>query len=243
MSYNGHIIKAKNLSNAWVQALKHIMYNGGDCLNLMVQIGNPSEREAQIDYAFDRMVRKYRLLPTRHVAYTIFPQRLYEIVNKERSKLYDRYNHGVYPIIKTQWGTYFKRMIDWPFAKEGTKINQIELIVSKLIRRKRIYKAAYTILICSPERNFGQPVGAPCLNYVALQMEPKYKSISLLAVYRNHDFVQRAYGNYIGLSDLQRFICEQSGFEVGGLTVLSSQAYIHSPPGRKELEKILKEIS
>ncbi len=239
---NGCIIKGKNLTQAWIKALTHIIENRGECLNLMVQIVNPKRTQSLIDKKYDRIVKKYRLLNTKNVANTIFPQRLYEIVNKNRVKLYEKYNNKMYPKIKTRWGTYFKRMIDWPFVEKETEINQLEFIISRLIDRKRIYRHAYTILICSPERNFGQPVGAPCLNYLTLQIDSKDKRISMLAVYRNQDFIRRAYGNYIGLSNLQSFICEQSKFKVGCLTILSSHAYISSSPSRKELEKFIKEI-
>lgn len=241
MSCGGHIIKRSNLSGAWVQALTHIIDNGGESLNLMVQISEPRTTEAETDGAFNDLAVRYGLLNARHVAYTIFPDSLYRSVNKERLKLYKTYNR-MYPRIKTQWGTYFKRMIDWPFTKGNTKINQLESIISSLVTRERIYRYAYTILICSPERNFGQPQGGPCLNYLTLQIDSKTRRINLLAVYRNHDFVKRAYGNYVGLANLQRFICEQSGFCVGCLTTLSSHAYVPSSPGRRELRAFLKQI-
>lgn len=241
MGCGGHIIKSSNLSEAWVQALTHIIDNGGESLNLMVQISDPRTTEGEIDGAFNDLAVRYGLLNARHVAYTIFPDSLYHRVNRERHKLYERYNR-MYPRIKTQWGTYFKRMIDWPFGKETAKINQLELIISKLISRTRVARHAYTILICSPERNFGQPRGGPCLNYLTLQINSKERRISLLAVYRNHDFIGRAYGNYIGLSNLLSFICEQSDFQLGWLTTLSSHAYIEPPPSRKELTQFLEGI-
>jgi len=59
-------------------------------------------------------------------------------------------------------------------------------------------------------------------------MEPsKPRTISLLAVYRNHDIVERAYGNYLGLGQLLAFLCTETGSSAGQLTCLSSHAYIN----------------
>jgi len=233
------MVAALDLSAPWIQGLAHIIENGGECLNLMVQISNPQTTHAKIDREYDRLVEKYALHKKKDVAYTIFPQSLYEkLAKKNRPKLYKLYNR-MYPRIKTRWGTYFKRMIDWTFAQNAKKINQLEIIVSRLKNRKRLYRYAYTIQICSPQRNFAQPVGAPCLNYITLQIDSDNHRINMLAVYRNHDYMQRAYGNYIGLSNLQRFICEQSKFKVGMLTILSSHAFAKSPPSRRELQKFI----
>ena len=48
--------------------------------------------------------------------------------------------------------------------------------------------------------------------------------VHLSAVYRNHDFISRAYGNYVGLGRVLRFVARQSGFPIGELTCLSSSA-------------------
>ena len=72
-----------------------------------------------------------------------------------------------------------------------------------------------------------RPRGGPCLNYLALQIEPgEPRTISLLAVYRNHDVVERAYGNFLGLGWLLGFLCGETNSAVGQLTCLSAHAYI-----------------
>jgi thymidylate synthase len=95
-----------------------------------------------------------------------------------------------------------------------------------------VYHAAYTIVVVRPKDSH-RPRGGPCLNYIALQLgrDSGSRTLSLLAVYRNHDFVQRALGNYIGLADLQAFLADQSGYGLGTLTCVSSRASLNGDGG------------
>jgi hypothetical protein len=48
--------------------------------------------------------------------------------------------------------------------------------------------------------------------------------VHMTALYRNHDFVKRAYGNYVGLGRMLRFVARQSGWPMGELMCVSSSA-------------------
>jgi len=54
----------------------------------------------------------------------------------------------------------------------------------------------------------------------------------------NHDFLERAYGNYWGLCNLLAFLAREVGGEPGPLTCMSSHAYVS---GRKTALKALVE--
>ena len=45
-----------------------------------------------------------------------------------------------------------------------------------------------------------------------------------LAVYRHQYFIEKAYGNMLGLSALLHFLCQQSGYEPGELVVHATMA-------------------
>ena len=49
-------------------------------------------------------------------------------------------------------------------------------------------------------------------------------AVSLLAIYRSHDFISRAYGSYLGLGRLLQFVAHESGFPAGELTCVSASA-------------------
>ena len=55
----------------------------------------------------------------------------------------------------------------------------------------------------------------PCLSHISLTLDEGV--VNMTATYRNQTFVSRAYGNYVGLSRLLRFIAKESGTEAGEL--------------------------
>jgi hypothetical protein len=74
------------------------------------------------------------------------------------------------------WGTYFHRMIN--YEKESSSVNQLENIVDAIKNRSRVNHAAFTIIIEKPGGETIKPLGAPCLNYVAIQIESNPKRIN-----------------------------------------------------------------
>ena len=87
-------------------------------------------------------------------------------------------------------------------------VNQLDNIINAINNRSKKHKAAYTIYIQKPGCETIRPRGGPCLNYIAVQIEKKETSeIGLLCVYRSHDFLERAYGNYWGLT---QYICQRT---------------------------------
>jgi hypothetical protein len=56
----------------------------------------------------------------------------------------------------------------------------------------------------------------------------------MLAVYRRHSYVTRAYGNFLGLARLLNFVAQESGHETGNLLVVTGHATVDAP-GRAEL--------
>ena len=76
-----------------------------------------------------------------------------------------------------------------------------------------------------------------CMQYIEL-LCPDRETVSLLAVYRNHDYFQKALGNFIGLGQLLKFICDQTGRQAGTLTCHSAHAYYQS--NKAELRSLAK---
>lgn len=66
-------------------------------------------------------------------------------------------------------------------------------------------------------------MGGPCLSHISFKAERGGK-LHLTAVYRLHYYVQRAYGNLLGLARLQTFVAEQAGLTVGSLVCHSTRA-------------------
>jgi thymidylate synthase len=225
-----YVIIEETFQEAWLSASRKLVGDGYARNNLIVQIENP----LVINTIFHERVKTFasahgRLSP-KTVAYTIFPHKLYQRVGNA-DDLYAAYNRprGLYDKIKTSWGTYFRRMTR--YEHDGTHENQLRNIVEAMRNRTKVYRAAYTIIIQKPGGETIRPRGGPCLNYLAIQLDGA-GSVGLLAVYRNHDFFERSYGNYWGLCNLLGFIAKESELDCGPLTCISSRAYIDGPKTR-----------
>lgn len=232
------VITAPSFQSAYAQAGSRLVDNAFSQWNLVVQITDPSAFCPHTNRIVDQFAQNESLITPKGVCYTIFPFRLQERT-PDRERFFQEYLDRFYPKVRkvernrrnfTSWGTYFHRMIAYPGENGGT--NQLENIIVSLRSRERHSHAAYTVLIAEPGSETTRPLGSPCLNYIAVQIDHSAKPrLGLLAVYRNHDFLERAYGNYWGLSKLLLFLSGETGFQPGTLTCISSHAYV---PGKKK---------
>lgn len=239
-------IQEESFQNAWLSASKHLQQNGWNARNLVIQIKTPSLFRVDFNNDFTVFCEKNSIIKPKDVCYTIFPFGLYNGADT-RNNLYNRYLNRFLPRIqrlvkkkkgRKDWGTYFQRMISYPI--NGSQINQLENIISAIISSKTVWSSAYTILIDRPGLKIKR-MGAPCLNYIAIQLENNTPvQMGLLAVYRNHDFLRRAYGNYWGLCKLLMFLCKETEFAPGTITCISSHAYIDII--RSKFKSFLREL-
>lgn len=234
------LITKENLSTAWLKAINFLLkQQNSKCNNLVVHIKNPCLTVPSIDKLYNSFCKKHNIPKYLTVAQFIFPQRLYEIYHGDRQKLFQKYKK-VHEIVKGSWGSYFDQMVEWK-ESNGNKINQLDNIIKKILLRERVWKAAYTIQIANPILHNNRTMGGPCLIYILIQLESNPKKMSILSIYRNHDFATRAYGNYLGLGYLLRFLSKETGFEMDTLTCVSSHAFIENKY-RKDLKKLLDEV-
>ena len=240
MYAHAKLIESDIISSAWLEILKYLLGCQGSCYNLIVQIQDPLQRNHIFERELDDLCKRDNLLTIKHVAYTIFPKSLWHIYGGDHEKFFDKYINKVYPKIKTSWGNYFHRMIHWTSSYGSSPINQIEKILVAINESTKIWKSAYTIQITSPTMHLGRVRGAPCLNYITLQLQEN-KIMNLMAVFRNHYLFPRIYGNYLGLGQLLEFICDRTEFKVGILTCLSSHAGLSesSRPSKIEMRNFL----
>ena len=238
--YTPYIIINNSYQHCWIEAVKFLQKNNWEWFNLIVQIKDPLNYISEIDNNINSFYINNTLLSPKHVAYTIFPQGLYKGKGSSK-KLYSFYNRISPSLIKksnNKWGTYFQRMINYKI--NNYSVNQLDQIVNAINTRTSTSKAAYTIIIEKPGGETIRPLGAPCLNYIAIQLlsgEPR--KIGMLCTYRNHDFLQRAYGNYLGLCNLLRFLAEETGSILGPITCISSHAYVSGKKTKlKELMRL-----
>lgn len=220
------LIESKNCLTAWKAATSYMLSNG-DGFNLIVHIVNPLEFTAEeLSEVFNNgLIRKVEL---QNVINTIFPNKLYEkYLSKSIADFYDHheklYNRGksMHSKNRNRWGNYFLRFTRFGFNKK----NQLQNIIESINRNHKSFAAAYYIHTSSVDYDSNIKMrGNPCLQY--LQFGVCDDQINLTAVYRNHDFYNKALGNYIGLSKLLEFVCEKTNKKIGSFTCHSIHYYL-----------------
>jgi hypothetical protein len=231
MDYQPKTIVQSSFQLAWLEALKALSNSQWQLRNLVVHACDPNAFDEGFHEQVSGFCRRHRLLGPKHVAYTIFPHKQYAM-RGSASEVFAAYNRprGLYERLHTlskgEWGTYFRRMTH--YETDQGPVNQLRDILWAIRTRQQVWRAAYTVTLAKPGSEAVRPRGAPCLSYIAVQLEPGASKpvLGLLCVYRHHDFLERAYGNYWGLCNLARFLASEAACEPGPVTWVSSRAYV-----------------
>lgn len=234
------VLCERNFQEAWREVCIILSESKWELWDVIVEIKCPLEIDQHYHELVTKFAKQHDLIKPKDVAYTIFPYGFYS-QEQGTGKLYKNYwRFFKYTRNKAHsgWGTYFERMIRYP--SESGNVDQLGKIINSIRESERISRAAYTMIIPKPGYENIRPLGAPCLNYIAIRTEPAISGrvINLLAVYRNHDFLERAYGNYFGLCKLMEYIAIETGSEIGNLTCISSHAYV--PGTRTDLKHFIE---
>jgi thymidylate synthase len=239
-----HVINVASFQDAWIAAARHVRQNHWAVRNLVVQIADPTAFRQALHERMSKFASHVGVLGPKHVAYTIFPHRLHAKCGTA-AKLYNAYNRPkglcerVVRRANNHWGTYFQRITAYPTS--NGPVNQLDRIIAAIRSDPNTFSAAFAMVIQKPGGETTRRLGGPCLNYVAVQLDAGPPlTLGLLCTYRNHDFLERAYGNYWGLCNLLRFMADESGAQPGPLTCISSRAFVDKHKG--DLKTLLDDL-
>jgi thymidylate synthase len=221
-------------ARAWVVASAAVHAAGGEAYNVVIDIENPlaeDTADTAIIQEVDQYLRDHDAYSISTVANTIFPEatlRRYGPV-----AFYDAYHERVFPRMKRMtrdWGRYFDRLTRWTKVRNGeiTTINPLQDLIKfmrRQIGRDRTYRNVYEMTIYDPTRDAGKPSNRQCLSFLSFKLTADNRLL-LTAIYRNHTYISRGLGNFIGLGRLQAFVADQSGATLGSLTCVSTHAQI-----------------
>jgi thymidylate synthase len=225
------IFEHANCAGAWLEVAKHLLVEKSVESNVLVTITEPAYFELEWLTRFDPRAIRGEGDRIRDVMNTIFPLKTW-LNTKDRDTFYKRYLKANARSKHRRWGTYFERLIAFGEKKE----NQLERIIRALTSWKRNPHAALTAHLSSPELDSLVPLGAPCWHYAEF-LCPSKDTIELVAIYRNHDYFNKALGNFVGLARLLNFVCEETGRQPGRLVCHSVRAYF-DPPKRDFLRLV-----
>lgn len=216
-----------NAIDAWKKASKLVLKAPEHRIrNLIVEINDPTKFERAWLNKFDpKSIGSTDRLSV--VAKVLFPF-TGKAQGETREEFYDRWNKSLaknraLKNLRAPWGTYFGRLTDFAGDK-----NQLESIISALSGWRIKPEAALVAHTSAPTLDTIKPIGSPCLQYIEV-LWGRDDVIDLVAVYRNHDFLKKALGNYLGLGQLLKFIADESGKTAGRIVCHSVRAYCDEP--------------
>jgi hypothetical protein len=228
-------ITAGSVSSAWLEAIRLASARPRkEASNLTVNIEGLtaaiSPEDATIRAALDQALQQNDNFSVSTVANTIFPASLWR-ADLPRAVLFERYLKlwpRISKVRQNRRGTYFQRMISYPDVSESA-FNQLEFVISAYgngTRRRSALQCG--ILAPNIDLNATPFQGFPCMQQVAFLPEGK-NGLRISALYPMHYLWARAYGNYLGLINLGRFMAFEMGLELTGLTCIALIAKVDEP--------------
>lgn len=222
-------VRGVDCVEAWRGGAQAIHNQGRNLCNLMIEIENPT----RLTQAWLETYNPRSIGPDadniRHVINTVFPYRLRNRVGT-RAEFYEKYQEialRARRIYRNRgaWGTYFHRLID--FSNDG-QTNQLEIAITKLNTWNQRSTTGLVFHLSSPQIDNPRTRGGPCWHFGELLWQ-RGDRIDLVVVYRNHDYFNKALGNFISLGQLLDFICAESNKTAGKLICHSVHAYYDAP--------------
>lgn len=204
-------VENDDLSIAWATAMLRLLEKGAsELIPLTVTIhvnGDEPQETAGIRSALDDKLEECGFCSCETTANTIFPQSLWK-PGTDRHVLYERYL-TILPRLRKHKangrGMYFERMI----SHGDDKVNQLEHIISTYRDSGNHRRSALQLSIFDPAHDHTnqRQLGFPCLQQVGFI--PSTDGLTVTGFYPTQNIFDRAYGNYLGLCRLGRFVAHE----------------------------------
>jgi len=253
-----------NLSQVWGMAFLQILNHpkSDPMTDLTVSFNVYSENELSFANEIPEIRRELDALLVKHgchtvgtVANTIFPTSLVNWNNIDATNLYKRYSEiwsRLSNVKANKKGTYFQRMIAFGWEEddkseqnsllEGRRSNQLQHVIdaynSKVKRR-----SAFIVSIFNPhvDHSFQPRQGFPCLQNIHFM--PEGNDLIVTGVYATQLCVEKAYGNYLGLLNLGKFMANEMGLTLRQVRCKSSRINLTNKLTNTDIEHLRSVVS
>lgn len=243
MANNLEPIVERNLSIAWANGFLQLMNEpNGRQSPFVISIQNPEGGNfLEVDgirQLLDGELRSQGCSTCHTVANTIFPWSMWNPKLGPQA-LYDRYD-AAWPRIKrvrNNWrGVYFQRLIN--FDEAEPRVNQLRHIISTW-QCGNHRQSALQGAVFDPRRdhNDARQLGFPCLHQVAFSPQGTngVNGLAVTGFYATQTMFEKTYGNLLGLSRLGRFMSQQMGLELVGVTCIAALEILSQKSSKKKL--------
>lgn len=223
------LVDEPDLSRAWAKAVLHaIDHPGLEIAPLVLSVtgfdenGVPCE-DAGVRQALDKLLLAKQLRNVEDVAFTIFPQRLWQVAQGQRDRLFDYYR-SAFPRYQAmnprdnKRGLYFERLIS--YGRGPCDGNQLEWILSQFNGREGVRRSMFQASVFDPARDHvaTAQLQFPCLQHVTF--EPTGDGLVVNAFYATQQLFVKAYGNYLGIAQLGAFMAHEMNLKLARMNVI-----------------------
>lgn len=243
------IIQETNLSLAWARAF--LAAAEGEVVPLIVTVTGFNDNQPietlSIRQTLDRALRSTGQFACETVANTIFPLSLWNPA-MSRGQLFARYEQ-ILPALKklkirnnypNKYGLYFERLIAFGIPPRG--INQLDHII-RTYQGGNHRRSALQASIFDPsvDHTNQRQRGFPCMQQVAF-IPSGNGEMMITAFYAIQHLFEKAYGNYLGLCHLGRFMAQELGLRLTRMTCIASVAKMGNV-ARGDIQELYQTIS
>jgi thymidylate synthase len=208
----------------------------GKVVHLLVRIGQPTSEKPEIRSAAQQLIDEwnegkpltrhyYDIETTRNTLFPAAWAKRYPKPEDLASHYRRHYVRGsLLDVRANARGTYFGRIVAYPRGANSESADQLSETVRKLrdeLKGGRPKSSRYEINIYNEERDTN-PMSFPCLAHLSFHLHER--KLHLQAIYRNESLIARAYGNYLGLAELQTYVAGVLKIGVGELLVTAGHA-------------------
>ena len=222
------LVEEQNLSVAWAKVFLQVLQESevSPVVVVIKDIGDKVPEEVpEIRSALDELMEEDgKGLSCNTVANTIFPSIWNP--NADRQELYERYNRILPRLRKDRRnrnGLYFQHLTSYGADGEfGSGLNQLEHIIQTW-RKGNHRRTALQAGLFDPlkDHTHQHQRGFPCLQQVSLA-PCGHGGLSITGYYATQYVVERAYGNYLGLCRLGRFMAREMGLRFDRMTCIAT---------------------
>jgi len=211
------VIEATSPGDAWVKVSKHLLEHGTKVGNLTEELNVITEiTEFKSDDWFDSHFREVmgddRIDYAKSVTF-VKPE------PKVSDNPFFQEEEGLdYTFIKEHYHqSYWGRMVSW-----RGEFNQVENVIKILSTGKAVKRCE--LIIFDPIRDARNPYSQPCM--IAIDLKPRNGKLYLTSIIRSNRVSKSGYADYTALVEMGHFLSEQSGLELGKVSVLACSCHI-----------------
>lgn len=223
------LVNESDLSKAWAKAVLHVIDHAGlEISPLVLSVtgfddnGTSAENPA-VRQALDNLLLAKGLRNVEDVAFTIFPQRLWQVAQGDRVLLFELYRKA-FPRYQAmnprdnKRGLYFERLIS--YGRGPCDGNQLEWILSQFHGREGVRRSMFQASVFDPGRDHvpNAQLQFPCLQHVSF--EPTREGLVVNAFYATQQLFVKAYGNYLGIAQLAAFMAHEMKMKLIRMNVI-----------------------